>query len=108
MESRELSSDAQREALVEYGREMFARFTHTQDLTVIDLPDKLGVAVVHMVRGGGTFLIAPDRGVLFVGSAQGFEAGLAAFRAGRRTPPEKLLPLSERPESGDIGTVGER
>ncbi|MEO3972679.1 hypothetical protein [Streptomyces sp. CAU 1734] len=57
---------------------------------VRELPDGLGVCVFLPIRGGGTVLVARDESVLFVGSAMGFERGLAAFREGRRTPPERF------------------
>lgn len=49
---------------------------------------------MHAARGGGKIYIAPDESVLFVGSVMDYEAGLAAFQAGTRTPPEKfVLPM---------------
>ncbi|GAB3157058.1 hypothetical protein GCM10027290_56520 [Micromonospora sonneratiae] len=52
---------------------------------VIELPNNLGVAVVHAVRGGGKVYVAPDESVLFVPSAQDFKTGLTAFREGQRS-----------------------
>ncbi|WP_395245807.1 T6SS immunity protein Tdi1 domain-containing protein [Agromyces sp. MMS24-K17] len=79
-----------RDRLVEVGRELFARLTQDPQLTIIDLPDGLGVCLVHAVRGGGKIYVAPDETVLFVGSAVDYEAGLGAFRDGVRTPREKF------------------
>lgn len=60
-------------------------------LEVRELPDGLGVCVWPAgVRGGGTILVGSDESVLFVESATGFDAGLAAFRQGRRTPAERF------------------
>ncbi|PWK86040.1 hypothetical protein C8D88_10580 [Lentzea atacamensis] len=60
-------------------------------LTVRELPDGLGICVWQTgVRGGGTIFVGCDETVLFVGSATGFDAGLAAFRQGRRTPAERF------------------
>ncbi|MFD1322646.1 hypothetical protein [Micromonospora sonneratiae] len=52
---------------------------------MIELPNNLGVAVVHAVRGGGKVYVAPDESVLFVPSAQDFKTGLTAFREGQRS-----------------------
>ncbi|MGW7054759.1 hypothetical protein [Streptomyces sp. NPDC054887] len=46
-----------------------------------------------------------DESVLFVGSATGFDAGLAAFRQGRRTPAERLR---DRPGTGIAPEVPEQ
>ncbi|UOE42639.1 T6SS immunity protein Tdi1 domain-containing protein [Agromyces larvae] len=81
---------ASRDRLVEVGHELFAKLTQNATLNVIDLPDGLGVCVVHVARGGGKIYVAPDESVLFVGSAVDFEAGLGAFRDGVRTPREKF------------------
>ncbi|WP_167051957.1 hypothetical protein [Salinibacterium sp. ZJ77] len=83
-------SPADREAMIARGREVFARFTDTTEFTIVDLPDGLGVALVHAVRGGGKFFVAPDLTVLYSASSQSFDVGLDAFRSGRRTAPEKL------------------
>lgn len=92
----ESASTGDRDALVAYGREVFARFTDSTDLRIVDLPDGLGVALVHAVRRGGKLFVAPDKSALYSASAQSFEAGLEAFRGGRRSSPEKLLPLAQR------------
>lgn len=76
--------------LVAYGRSLFAKLTDNPTLNVIELPDGLGVCLVHAARGGGKIYVAPDETVLFVGSAVDFEAGLGAFRDGVRTPLEKF------------------
>ncbi|MEV1131388.1 T6SS immunity protein Tdi1 domain-containing protein [Agromyces sp. NPDC049794] len=76
--------------LVEVGRELFAKLTDDPTLNIIELPDALGVCLVHAVRGGGKVYVAPDETVLFVGSAVDFDAGLGAFRDGVRTPLEKF------------------
>lgn len=60
-------------------------------LEMRELPDGLGVCVWPAgVRGGGSILVGCDESVLFVGSATGFDAGLAAFRQGRRTSAERF------------------
>jgi hypothetical protein len=60
-------------------------------LTVRELPDGLGICAWQTgVRGGGTIFVGCDESVLFVASATGFDAGLAAFRQGRRTPAERF------------------
>lgn len=79
-----------RDALVAYGRDVFSRVTDPTGLRIVDLPDGLGVAVIHPVRGGGKLFIAPDLRALYSGSAQSFDAGLDAFRSGRRSSPEQL------------------
>lgn len=76
--------------LVAVGRALFAGFAPDAVLTEVDLPDGLGVCLVHAARGGGKIYVAPDHSALFVGSALDFEAGLAAFREGARTPLEKF------------------
>ncbi|WP_394552981.1 T6SS immunity protein Tdi1 domain-containing protein [Agromyces sp. MMS24-JH15] len=79
-----------RDRLVQIGTELFAGLTQNPTLNVIDLPDGLGVCLVHAARGGGKIYVAPDESVLFVGSAVDFDAGLGAFRDGVRTPREKF------------------
>ncbi|NYV72865.1 hypothetical protein [Streptomyces sp. UH6] len=76
--------------LATVGRTLFARLAADPVLRVVALPDGLGVCLVHTVRGGGKIYVAPDETALFVGSAVDFQAGLAAFRDGARTPPEKF------------------
>ena len=78
------------ERLVQVGRALFEKLTPDPVLNIIELPDDLGVCLVHAVRGGGKIYVAPDESVLFVGSAVDFEAGLGAFRDGVRTPLEKF------------------
>lgn len=73
------------------GRQYFAELAPGADLRIIPLEDGAGVCVVHAARGGGKIYVAPDESVLFVGSAMDFDAGLAAFLAGTRTPPEKFV-----------------
>lgn len=82
------TGDAER--LVQVGRALFAKLTSEPVLKIIDLPDDLGVCIVHAVRGGGKIYVAPDESVLFVGSAVDFEAGLGAFLDGVRTPLEEF------------------
>ena len=79
-----------RESMIARGRDVFSRFTDATDFRIVDLPDQLGVALVHAVRGGGVFFVAPDLSVLYSASSQPFETGLDAFRSGRRTSPDKL------------------
>lgn len=81
-----------RDRLIQVAQGLFAKLTQNPTLNVIDLPDGLGVCVVHAARGGGKIYVAPDESVLFVGSAVDFEAGLGAFRDGVRTPHEKFEP----------------
>ncbi|MFE9860945.1 hypothetical protein [Streptomyces sp. NPDC005780] len=76
--------------LVAVGRAHFAQLTTDPVLNVIELPDGLGVCLVHAVRGGGKIYVAPDESALFVGSAVDFETGFEAFRDGVRTPLEKF------------------
>ncbi|WP_405435227.1 hypothetical protein OG373_01125 [Streptomyces avidinii] len=76
--------------LVTVGRSLFAMFTTDPVVNVIELPDGLGVCLVHAVRGGGKIYVAPDESALFVGSAVDFDAGLGRFRDGVRTPIEEL------------------
>ncbi|MCD5346215.1 T6SS immunity protein Tdi1 domain-containing protein [Agromyces sp. S2-1-8] len=76
--------------LVEVGTALFAKLTTDPVLNVLELPDGLGVCLVHAARGGGKIYVAPDESVLFVGSAVDFESGLGAFRDGVRTPLEKF------------------
>ncbi|WP_164990492.1 T6SS immunity protein Tdi1 domain-containing protein [Agromyces albus] len=78
------------ERLIELGTSLFAKLTTDPVLNTIELPDGLGICLVHAVRGGGKIYIAPDESVLFVGSAVDFDAGLGAFRDGVRTPIEKF------------------
>ncbi len=69
----------------------FAQLTADAHLRTIVLDNGAGVCVLHTARGGGKIYVAPDESVLFVGSALDFDAGLAAFLAGTRTPPEKFV-----------------
>jgi hypothetical protein len=92
--SAQLSVD--RDELITHGREVFARFTDATNFNVIDLPDGLGILLIHAVRGGGKLYVAPDLSVLFSNSSQNYQTGLAAFQEGRRTTGEKLVPLSQR------------
>ncbi|PSL38510.1 hypothetical protein CLV49_2135 [Labedella gwakjiensis] len=69
----------------------FALLAPNAELRTIPLENGAGICVVHTVRGGGKIYVAPDESVLFVGSALDFDAGLAAFLAGTRTPPEKFV-----------------
>lgn len=69
----------------------FAQLAPAAELRTIQLEDGAGVCVVHAARGGGKIYVAPDESVLFVGAALDFDAGLAAFRAGARTPPERFV-----------------
>lgn len=85
------ASDVQpRDQLIGVGRALFAKLVDNAQLNVIDLPDALGVCLVHTMRGGGKIYVATDKSVLFVGSAVDFDAGLTAFRNGARTDPEKF------------------
>ncbi len=77
-----------RERLVQVGRKCFDRIAPNSRLTDRDLPEDGGVCVIHAVRGGGKVFVAPDETVLYVGSSLDFEAGLKAFKSGKRTAPE--------------------
>ncbi|MDD9151023.1 hypothetical protein [Plantibacter flavus] len=79
------------EQLVTVAERYFAQLDPDAELRSIPLEDGAGVCVVHTTRGGGTIYVAPDESALFVGSAMDFDAGLAAFLAGTRTPPEKFV-----------------
>ncbi|WP_194410983.1 hypothetical protein [Microbacterium cremeum] len=81
-----------RNSLVEVARRLHANLAEAPNLNIIDLPDDLGICAVHAVRGGGKIYVAPDESALFVASTADFEAGLAAFRAGERTPLTKFEP----------------
>ncbi|MFJ8746153.1 hypothetical protein ACIRL2_43195 [Embleya sp. NPDC127516] len=76
--------------LIVVGRAHFAQLRTDPVLNVVELPDGLGVCLVHAVRGGGKIYVAPDESALFAGSAVDFETGLDAFRDGARTPLEKF------------------
>lgn len=70
---------------------LFENLGTTGAYTVRELPDGLGICVWPTgVRGGGSIFVGGDESVLFVGSAMGFDSGLAAFRQGRRTPAERF------------------
>ncbi|WP_158690785.1 hypothetical protein [Streptomyces sp. CNS654] len=85
---RQLIPDENR--LIAVGRALFATLTDDPALSVVELPDGLGVCLVHTARGGGKLYVAPDETALFVGSSVDFESGLEAFRDGSRTPLEKF------------------
>jgi hypothetical protein len=72
--------------LVAVGLSLLAEFTTDPVVNIVELPDGLGVCLVHTVRGGGKVYVAPDESTLFVGSAVDFDAGLGAFRDGLRDP----------------------
>lgn len=76
--------------LIVVGRAYFAQLRTDPVLNVVELPDGLGVCLVHAVRGGGKIYVAPDESALFAGSAVDFETGLDAFRDGARTQFEKF------------------
>lgn len=70
---------------------LFAELGIDGVLTARELPGGLGVSVWPAgVRGAGTILVGCDESVLFVASATSPDAGLAAFRQGRRTPVERF------------------
>ena len=77
--------------LTAVARRYFAQLDAGAELSTIPLEADAGVCVVHTARGGGKIYVAPDETVLFVGSSLDFDAGLAAFLAGTRTPPEKFV-----------------
>jgi hypothetical protein len=86
-----VTDDARFERLTHIASRYFAQLVPDAELRTIPLENDAGVCVVHTARGGGKIYVAPDESVLFVGSALDFDAGLAAFLAGTRTPPEKFL-----------------
>lgn len=86
----EESTADDRSRVIARGREVFSRFTDATDFNIVDLPDGLGIALVHAVRGGGVFFVAPDLSVMYSASSQSFDTGLDAFRSGHRTSPDKL------------------
>lgn len=86
-----MSDDLPIERLVDTATHYFALLAPDAELRTIPLDDGAGVCVVHAARGGGKIYVAPDETVLFVGSSMDFDAGLAAFLAGTRTPPEKFV-----------------
>ncbi|MEU9350015.1 hypothetical protein AB0D65_03105 [Streptomyces griseoloalbus] len=72
--------------LVAVGLSLLEEFTTDPAVNIVELPDGLGICLVHAVRGGGKIYVAPDESTLFVGSAVDFDAGLGAFRDGVRNP----------------------
>ncbi|MFJ8697151.1 hypothetical protein [Streptomyces roseolilacinus] len=72
--------------LVAVGLSLLAESTNDPVVNIVELPDGLGICLVHAVRGGGKIYVAPDESTLFVGSAVDFDAGLGAFRDGVRDP----------------------
>ncbi|MFP7833617.1 hypothetical protein [Marisediminicola sp. LYQ134] len=72
------------ERLATVARGYFAALGAHAELRVIPLAGG-GVCVVDAVRGGGKIYVARDGSALFVSSALDFEAGLIAFRDGRRS-----------------------
>lgn len=79
------------EQLVTVAERYFAQLVPGAELRSVPLENGAGVCVVHATRGCGMIYGAPDERALFVGSAEDFDAGLAAFLAGTRTPPEKFV-----------------
>jgi hypothetical protein len=96
------ASDADHDRLAEVGRRLFGVLRPEAELNLVPLPDDMGVCLVDASRGGGKIYVAPDETVLFVASALDFEAGLAAFREGRRTPSGAFDP-SRRQGGGSSG-----
>ncbi|CAM3248115.1 hypothetical protein STSO111631_09620 [Stackebrandtia soli] len=88
----ELLTESALAGLAEIGKACLAPYSDEATLRVVELPDRLGVCVLHTVRGGGKVYVAPDGSALFASSAMDFDAGLSVFRSGQRTPPEKLGP----------------
>ncbi|MBF4514117.1 hypothetical protein ITJ66_16650 [Plantibacter sp. VKM Ac-2885] len=76
--------------LTAVGYRYYERVASGADVQTLVLEDDAGICVMHAARGGGKIYVAHDESVLFVGSMMDYEAGLAAFRAGTRTPPEKF------------------
>jgi hypothetical protein len=83
--------DATTDRLATVARRYFQQLAPDAELRTIPLEGDAGVCVVHTARGGGKIYVAPDESALFVGSSLDFDAGLAAFLAGTRTPPEKFV-----------------
>ena len=86
-----MTDDITTTRLADVAARYFAQLAPEAELRSISLENGAGVCVVHTARGGGKIYVAPDESVLFVGSALDFDAGLAAFLAGTRTPPEKFV-----------------
>lgn len=86
-----MTEDATTARLSAVAERYFAQLAPEAELRTIPLENGAGVCVLHPVRGGGKIYVAPDESVLFVGSALDFDAGLAAFLSGTRTPPEKFV-----------------
>lgn len=80
--------------LVAVAERYFAELAPDAELAIVPLDGDAGVCVVRTARGGGKIYVAPDESALFVGSSLDFDAGLAAFLSGTRTPPEKFRRLS--------------
>lgn len=85
---------AELETLAAFGEALFRRIaaatgrTPDEPLRVVPFDD--GIAVMQPMRGGATIFVGADRTVLFQTSAVGFSKGVAAFRAGERTPLERF------------------
>lgn len=80
--------------LIEVGRRYFDKIAPNSGFVVRDLPEGLGVCLLRPERGGGKIFVAPDETALYVGSSLDFDAGLDAFKAGKRTAPEKFAARS--------------
>lgn len=89
-----MTEDSSTDRLAAVAARYFALLTPDPQLRTIPLENGAGVCVVHTVRGGGKIYVAPDESVLFVGSSMDFNAGLAEFLSGTRTPPEKFVRLT--------------
>lgn len=87
------------ERLVAIARALFAQLAANPALNTIELPDGLGVCLIHTVRGGGKIYVAPDGSVYFAGSAVDFDAGLKSFRAGARTDPRTFNSAGSGPRT---------
>ena len=77
-----------RSRLMQVAQALFRDFAPDAELTLTDLPRDLGIRVSDPRKGGGTLFVAPDESVLFVGSGMDYDGELAAFEAGKRTPPD--------------------
>lgn len=72
-----------------FGRELFARLLASQhdthDVPFATLIAEDVIAVARQIRGGGSILLGPDGGVLFLMSAYPLDRGVALYRDGARS-----------------------
>ena len=78
-----MSPHVDHERLAQVGRALFDELSPDAKLSLVALPNELGICLIDSSRGGGKIYVATDESVLFVGSALDFDA----FRQGLRTAP---------------------